>query len=511
MIKRTFKTLLEYLPKISWALFLVFLPLTSFPYFPHTIGGSALVRPLSLYPLFILLVLVTIPSLLKKPVYPTILALLPFILIVILGSMLSLLRDIQPALGVSVTERALRGLITLGVGVSIYLTVTLFPRSQDDLRASLRWLYIGFSLALFWGSLQAVYIIHFNKLYYRWLNRIQSHLSIRRLFTTRVSGFTYEPNWFAEQITFLLIPWLLAAVLTGYSAFRWRWRWVTVEWIMLGWSIGVLIFTFSRTGLLVLGALIIISLLVLRPLPKTTSLGGKITLNRITRRVLEASVALILLTSSVFIAGQNNEFFSRIWNYWDKKNTSITGYFEYLGFGARFSYGESAWNMFLDNPILGVGVGNYAFYFEDYLPDEPVAPTPEILRLITPDRSRQRLVTPKNLYLRLLSETGLIGFGTFVTFSLTVFGCAIFLWLSPKRNSPARFWGTGGILALSAFTIAAVSYDSFAIPNMWVTFGLITAATWLIFQTKRVEVTSTNSNRQTQTISNQALPRESNL
>lgn len=486
MIRSGTKSFFKYLPKAAWALFLLFLPVTSFPYFPPTIGGNALVRPLSLYPLIILLILVTIPYLFKKPIYPTLLTLIPFILVVFLSTMLAFFQGIQPALGISVPERSLRALITLGVGAGIYLTVSVMPRSLDDLRASLRWLYAGFFLAFLWGSLQAVYVINFERLYYRWLNRIQSHISIRRLFTTRVSGLTYEPNWFAEQITILLLPWLLASVITGRTVFRWRWRWLTGELIMLAWSVFVLAFTFSRAGLIVFFILALISLLFLRPIRAKTHIGAKITIGSKARRLIEIVLTISILTGFIYAAGLNNEFFSRIWTYWtDKKYTSISGYLDYLGFGARFSYGETALNIFEDHPTLGVGLGNYAFHFDEYLPDEPIAALPEVMRLVTPEGNRNRLVTPKNFYLRLLAETGVVGLAAFLAFLLAVLGCALFLWLSPARNTADRFWGTAGILGIISFSVGAVSFDSFAIPNIWVVFGLITASTWIIYDSRR--------------------------
>ena len=97
-------------------------------------------------------------------------------------------------------------------------TTILLQRSWEDLEFSLRWLYVGFAIALAWGTLQSVYVIAYHPTYFSWMNRLQSLISIRKLFTTRISGMTYEPKWFAEQITFVLIPWLLGAVLSGRSS-----------------------------------------------------------------------------------------------------------------------------------------------------------------------------------------------------------------------------------------------------------------------------------------------------
>ena len=101
----------------------------------------------------------------------------------------------------------------------------------------------------------------------------------------------------------------------------------------------------------------------------------------------------------VYLTGTRNSFFARAWDYWQKKNVSLSGYLSYLGFGARLAYSEAAYNTYEAHPLLGVGLGNYAFYFEDMLPYRPLAELPEVLRLITPDPDRNRLITAKNFYL----------------------------------------------------------------------------------------------------------------
>jgi hypothetical protein len=114
------------------------------------------------------------------------------------------------------------------------------------------------------------------------------------------------------------------------------------------------------------------------------------------------------------------------------------------------------------------------------LPDQPIARTPELLKIVTPDPGRNRLITPKNFYFRILAETGLIGAAAFMSFIIAVLGCTLFLWFSAEKEQ--KFWGKAGLLGLIAFGLAAFSFDSFAIPNMWVVFGLITSAAWIFGQ-----------------------------
>jgi hypothetical protein len=477
----TWSSLYGLVVKAAWAFFLAALPLTSFPFLPPAIGGGALVRPLSIYGLILLIPLAILPRLLRRPLPRTLLALLPFVVIATISSLISLLYGIEPALGVTVGERIVRGLATLAIGCAFYLAAAILPQSREDLRFSLRWLYAGFFLAAAWGTVQAYSVVNFTDNTFKWLNKIQRYVSTRRLVPNRVSGMTYEPNWFAEQLTFLLMPWLIASVLTGKSVFPWRWRWITGELILLLWSIAVLPFTFSRAGVINVVALAAASLLFLRPkAPKKVAVQHRAP-NRsgmIVRRLLEAGLAVSIFAALIYVAGSKNEFFARIWDYWiDRRNPTIAGYFEYLGFGARMTYSETAWRVYEEFPALGVGLGNYAFYFEEKLPDRPLAYTLEVLRLITPEKDRDRLVTPKNFYVRLLAETGIIGLAAFAAFLIAIFGSALYLWMA--RDPEERYWGTAGLLGCLAFSLAAFSFDSFALPNMWIVFGLVTAAAFV--------------------------------
>lgn len=459
--------------KVAWAIFLLTLPVTGFPYLPPALGGVALVRPLAIYPLILLLVFVTIPRLLNQPLPKPFIPLMVFALLVTAGSILASLRGTDGLFGVSFLDRTIRSFLTLGLGAAFYLTVSLLPQNRSDLQYSMRWLYIGFGIALLWGTLQIIYILHYSQVYFDWISEIQKYISIRRLFPKRVSGLTYEPNWFAEQISFLLMPWLYASVLTRTSVFGWRLKWVTIELLMLVWSLVVLVFTYSRAGLAVGLLLLVLSIFFFRPAKSTARLKGGLNWARFMKRVFLVVVVILMLGGLIFWAGNRNGYFSRLWRYWTEEE-STGAYLEFIAFSQRLLYSETAYRMYQDNPVFGVGLGNYPFYFEENLPDRALYKTPEILRLITPESGRSRLVTSKNLYARLLAETGLTGTATFLTFLISILGGVVFFWLSTDIDD--KFWGLAGVLGFVAFAFAALSFDSFALPNMWVFFGLITAA-----------------------------------
>jgi len=461
----------------AWAFFFLSLTVTSFPYLPEELGGRTLVRPLAVYPLIVLVFLVTLPRMLKRPLPQTFLPLLAFAVAAMISSLAAFAGDLEVYRGVSLAERFLRNMLTLGLGMAIYLTVSLLPQSWDDLRYSLRWMYAGFVVALAWGTLQIPYVIHFHQKYFKWINSLQSYISTRKLFTTRISGLTYEPKWFAEQICFLLMPWLLSSVLSGRSIFPWRYRWITVEWVLLAWSAVVLVFTYSRTGLFILVVLAFLSYWLYR----VRSLKADPRQSRPARgailRVVEAAAILAVLAGGIFFVGSQNAYFSRLWRYWTEGKARTRTYLEFIAFEQRFVYWATALNIYNQNPALGVGLGNYAFYFPEMLPDQPYDEQREVMRQITPGEGRDRLITPKNLYARLIAETGLFGTAFFSVFLLAVAGCVLYLWFSPSPEQ--KYWAMSGFLSLVVFAVVVFSFDSFSIPNMWVVFGLITAAAHL--------------------------------
>lgn len=472
---------IPWLPRLAWAFLFISLPVSSFPYLPEALGGRALERPLAIYPLAVLVVLVTLPRLLRDRLPRAFLPLLVFALAATASSLLAFVSEVDALRGVSMADRFIRSLFTLALGCGFYFTIVLLHKSWEDLRFSLRWLYAGMAGALLWGSFQIVYVVHFHPTYFRLMNSVQSLISSRKLFNTRISGLTYEPKWFAEQICFLLMPWLLAAVLTRRSIFSWRWRWITVEWLLLGWGTVVLIFTFSRSGLFILGVLAVTAFLIYRlsGLRKTagTEARPRQYVSRRTQRLrllLEVGAIVAALAAGLYAVGSQNPYFSRLWRYWTEDKARSRTYLEYIAFEQRFVYLATALNIYQEHPWFGVGLGNYAFYFADMIPDQPYDMQKEIMRQITPSEGRDRLITSKNLYARLIAETGLVGTAFFTAFLLAVVGCVLYLWGSPSEEQ--RFWALGGGLALIVLMMAIFSFDSFARPNMWVALGLVTAA-----------------------------------
>ncbi len=466
--------------KIVWAIFLLTLPVTSFPFFPGGVGGRTEVRPLSLYPLVVLVLLVTIPRLFSRPIPRTAFPLAAFGLAAIASTAFAFTQGIDPDIGISLSSRTIRMLVTLVIGIAFYITVAVTPTSRQEMRFSLRWLYGGFVMALLWGSIQISYILFYTPEFFAFIEHLQGFISVRGLFETRISGMTYEPNWFAEQITFLLMPWLFAAVLSNYTAFRWRFRWLTIEMLLLAWASIVLIYTYSRTGYVLWFVQLILAFLFR---PRRISEMGK-SWGLIAKRVLQVGVLVVAIGLVVFVAGSRNPYFSRLWNYFSDED-AVGSYIQYIAVSQRIAYWETAYHIYEEFPWMGIGLGNYTFYFEEKLSDRPLFPTPELLRKFTPADGSNRVVVPKNFFVRILAETGLLGTAAFLAFLVAVLGCSLYLYMA--SHPEARFLGQAGLLSLVVFLGVAFSVDSFASPNMWVLFGLITASAQIFSQPSAIE------------------------
>jgi O-antigen ligase len=78
---------------------------------------------------------------------------------------------------------------------------------------------------------------------------------------------------------------------------------------------------------------------------------------------------------------------------------------------------------------------------------------------------------PKNLYVRLLAETGLIGFFLFLAFQLYILGDILSLYLF---NQPwQRFAAVAGVFAWLAITFYNFTQDSLTTPNIWLVSGIM--------------------------------------
>jgi hypothetical protein len=141
-----------------------------------------------------------------------------------------------------------------------------------------------------------------------------------------------------------------------------------------------------------------------------------------------------------------------------------------LAFAERVVYWAVGYRVFEHYPLFGVGPGNTGFFFEDHLP--PYGLRLEEIQLVLTARE-YGFPNTKNLWIRLLAETGMIGFTSFLAWVVCFVAGAASLARSPKRLP--KMLGLAGLLAAIALVGEGFSLDSFALPQLWIAFGLVTA------------------------------------
>ena len=464
--------------RFLWGAALFTLPVTSFRYFPF-LGDSTYVRPLSLYPIALLLPLLFLQLWQKKDSFPragTLMPLLAFVLLAVVASGLGLLLDPLPLRGQDYLGRVLRAWVTLIIGLCFFIAAVWMNRSEEDLRFSIKWLLAGFVMDILWSGVQAL-AFYTPLLKKATLTHWQRAFSMRELVrTNRVSGMAYEPAWLAGQIATVYLPWLVASLLTRFRATRFKW----LEVVLLGFAVLLLLATFSRGGLLTaVSAFVLTFLFVGRAEMRAAWTWLTSGFHRGGNWLLRVAVVILVvggLAGAGLFLGQKG-YITRIF---DTQAENLVDFIIQNSAGARAAYTFGAWGAYDESPIFGVGLGASGFYIYDHLPDWALTTVPEIARQLSPEN--RLYPNPKSMYVRLLAETGLIGFFLFLAFLFSVLGDA--LRALGSQTALRRYLGIAGIFYWFALALYNVTQDSFATPNLWINFGILLGMTAGMLETE---------------------------
>ena len=463
---------IDRLTRFLWGAALLMLPITSFRYFPG-LGETTYVRPLAFYPLALLLPILLIQLSRKKISSPwtgSIIVLGAFLLTLIAASVFGVLHAPLELRGQTYWGRSIRAWATVVIGLSFFVTAAWMNRTKDDLKFSVRWLLAGFVLDIAWSGVQAL------AFYTPLLKKVtvthwQLAFSMRELVkTNRVSGLAYEPAWLAGQIATVYLPWLFAAVLTKTHLTRFKW----FEALLLGISGLLLLATYSRGGLVTaVGAVGLTFLLV----------GGELMragwrwfftgfeqsrLFAISLRIGLILAVVTLSAGAILFLGQKG-YMARLWN---SQAESLEEFIIENSAGARAAYNWAGLATYDEHPWLGVGLGASGFYIYDNLPDWALTTVPEIARQLSP--SNKLYPNPKNMYIRILAEGGLLVFSVFLAFLFGLLGDALSFLRKPGLS---RFLGVAGLCSWLAIALYNITQDSFATPNIWVNLGILVGMT----------------------------------
>jgi hypothetical protein len=468
---------------LQWNWFLLFatLPITSLPLLA-SISGSMVAPPATIF-VILLFVIWLIPDLIKKGKLPYHLKpMLLFCLTAIFSTILAIITYIPPFKDISIFNSAIKGLATLIIGMGFYLIISTYLRTEGLLRTTLQIINWSGLMILLWTFLREGFWFTTHA-YPAVIEHIQSLFSVGELGTGRAFGLTMEPSWFAHQLNMLYLPLWLSATVSKVSSHKFKMGFVTFENLLLAMGVTALGLTLSRVGIaaffLMLAAIFIglnIKIIGYIKLKLAAAGTGKKLFNKKMLGTVNAVLILTfifayagLLYGSMVVFTKVDQRMADLFTFDASSENPVLDYADNLRLGERVAYWIAGWNIFNDHPLMGVGIGLAGYYMPEKL-DPFSRMMVEVRRILY--RS-VFLMNIKSIWIRVLAETGIVGFCSFFVWLYTLFSSSKFL--QQSQNRTFKLIGKAGIFMILAFLLEGFSVDSFALPYLWVTAGLITA------------------------------------
>jgi putative inorganic carbon (HCO3(-)) transporter len=247
----------------------------------------------------------------------------------------------------------------------------------------------------------------------------------------RISGPIGDPNFFA-QLLVLLVPLALDRALAEPRRSR-----RLAAWYAAAIMAASVVFTFSRGGVLALGVVVLLMLL------RRQHQGGQ------GLPVGRAALAVPFLPSG-YLDRLNT--LGQVGTVESTTDVSIRG---------RTAEAGAAWAMFMDQPLTGVGLGNFSGHYQEYARSLGI----EVKRV---DRQ------PHNLFLEVAAETGIPGLFAFAA----LIGGALFAtatarrrWRAAGREAEAGLAYAVGAALVGWLATSAFLHLDFARP-WWLLMGI---------------------------------------
>jgi hypothetical protein len=383
--------------------------------------------------------------------------------------------------GLNPLQEQLKSLLTLAVGMCFFLTAAAWPVSERRLRWTLVLINVSGLVMIAWSLAQSGAWYGFHR-YPAWMRTVQEFFSVGPLYRQRTAGFTLEPSWLAHQLNMVYLPIWLAASVKRFSAHR-RILGISLENGLLVCGVGVLALTLSRVGLLAfllaVGYLLVRANLLLarwirKRIAHSSEDGSQGQPQR--QRLAQAGIFAgllgaygVVLAGVALIVARVDPRMQTMFTISFGKD-GLMQYANQLAFATRVVYWQAGWDIFSRFPVLGVGLGNAGFYFPQSLP----AFAWKLMEVHGLAYRSGMLMNIKSIWVRVLAETGIVGFALFCSWVVVV-------WVSARsagaeRNPMLSTLGLAGQLMLMAFLLEGFSVDSFALPYVWITAGLVSAA-----------------------------------
>jgi putative inorganic carbon (hco3(-)) transporter len=213
------------------------------------------------------------------------------------------------------------------------------------------------------------------------------------------------------------------------------------------------IYTNSRGAFVTLGLIIPLIVLQMKVKPLYIMMAGLVLVSMFA--ILPQNYSQRLMSLNVFFDLEDQSAFQQDESIVGRSNQALVGL-----------------EMFRDNPLLGVGFGNFSANYWDYANQ---------LGLANPGlrASTQGARYPHSLYIEIMSETGIIGLITF-----SVFFYHLFAYLIKARKKYEKFiansdwasWMTALTFALITFLVSGLFLHGLIFRYIWMLIGFILAA-----------------------------------
>jgi O-antigen ligase len=264
----------------------------------------------------------------------------------------------------------------------------------------------------------------------------------------RPSGYVGDPNFFALS----LLPLIPLAAFRARHEMQALWR--VIAWLSIAALATAIVMTYSRGAYLALAVVV----------------AGLVWCGFVRARTLLAGAIVLLLLLPVMPASYSGRFTSMV-----NATTSILGSDTPEAHGTKDSsvdsrVGEvtSGLHMFLDHPILGVGLHNYPEHFQEYV--RPLGTKWRIPR------------SPHSLYVEIAAETGLMGLASFGALVVCLFWWLRGVWLASSASPELRDMARALAVGLAAYLVASIflhaSYPRF----LWMLVAGVFAAHSLMWE-----------------------------
>jgi len=466
---------------IIWALLVASLPITSFPLLASIFGGTS-VAPLSVLFLIPLLAIWYLPKLIKDKSFPKqAIPLLLFVFFALISSLAGYYILTPSFRSIPIWRSIFEAVVTLGMGACFYLVVTEFISSESKLRTFIKIInYSGFVMVLY-ALAQAVifYLLWRYPEFMKSFHKMVSSSGI--LFVRRTTGLAYEPSWYAHLLNMLYLPIWLGMSIKKVSVHKFRILTLSLENILLILGSVSLFLSFSRIGWL--GFIAAFGYLIFRlmiwfskRLVIIIENNRKRKLSRKSKLFLNIGFwlgTIILLLGVLVLAGfiltKLDPRMEGLFNLTLIKEKGLLEWAGELIFAERLMYWVAGYRVFLNYPILGVGLGKAGYYFQETFTSFSYK-LPEIISVII---RKGFIPNAKNLWVRILAETGIVGFSIFTAW-------LYIHWKSARSiekfgNVLLSSFGLVGEIFMVALIFEGFSLDTFGLPYYWVSLGLIVA------------------------------------